>query len=154
MTKGKLLKLYTTLQQLSNVRNTKFAYFVMKNLKKIEPEVDIIKELRVPPKEFSEYEKDRIALCRKHAELTEDNQPKIKPNGSYEIRNKDKFDKEIKKLKGRHKNAIEAKENKDKELIDFLKEDVEIDFYKIKFENLPELNARQLIILDELIIEE
>lgn len=150
MKRKDLVTLYTVLNKLSDIQHTKFAYFVMKNIKIIKPEIEFIQDLNKVPSEFIEYDKKRIEMCKKYAVKDDEGQPIIE-DGNYKIKNQKLFDKKLNELKKEYYDTIEEKNKKDLGMTKFLMEDADVDFYKIKMEDLPELSAKVLMVLDELI---
>jgi hypothetical protein len=150
--RAELYKILSGLNELSNAKGVKFAYAVLKNKKAIEKELEILEELKKPSEKEQEFEKKREGLCIKYAKKDENGNAKIKDN-QYIIEDNDKLQEDFKKLVEDNKNLEQEKVKKQKELNSLLEEEVDIDLYKIKQDNLPnEITANQLEKI-ELIIE-
>jgi hypothetical protein len=145
-----LIILHMVLEKLSDISNTKFAYFIMKNMKILKPEIDIIRELNQTSPAYLEYENKRLHLCQEFSKKDEDGNPVIKDN-SYDIENTEDFNSKLGELQAQYKDVIAVKHKKDLELTEFLMEECDLNFYKIKLENLPELSGRVMMSLEELI---
>ena len=152
MLKKDLFRLQQVLNHLKDVPNTKFAYALIKNLKKIDAEIGILNELKQANKTATlEYEKKRIDLCTKHAEKDEMGTPIIE-NNNYKILDVGTFTKELEDLRNVHSDDFDKQLKGEAEYINLLKEECDIDFYKMKPEDLPDnLTALQLEILEPLI---
>lgn len=137
---------YPVLESLKSKNNTYLQYFIIKNTKKIKEELDIAKDL-LKDEEYDNYTKKRIELCEKYSDRDENNKPKLN-NNSYVIseENTNKFNSEISTLQNEYQLIIEGFIKKENEV---LEEDIKIDFYKIKLDNLPkDLSNNDLAVLE------
>lgn len=152
--KRKMIEIYGMLESLKDIKNTRFAYSVMRNIAAMKTEFEIIKTLAKPNEKYIEFDKERIALCEKFAKKDETGKPVFTDDKMrYVMESQDEFNKELGLLTEKHKDIIEEYKNKSNELNTMLDNDeVEIKIYKIKNEYLPDsLNARQLEILAQII---
>lgn len=129
---------------VSGIRSVKFAYAISKNKKLIESEISSLHD------SISEFEKERMELLKEKGKKDAKGNLLLKqfPNGIQEpiFENPDEVKKLVSELEIKHKYADYEK---------LLEEEISFDFYKIKFEDLPnELNAYQIDIIMPLISEE
>jgi hypothetical protein len=144
MTKQNITNLYNTLVAFGEVKDTGFAYCVLRNLKKLSPEMGKIEEF-LKATNYADYEKERIQILEKHSAKIK-GEPVI-VSGKYDIKNKDKFNKDITKLQEKYKNLIQQVEEE-------FKKEVEVDLHKIKLEKIPQdLTPKQLESIIEIIEE-
>ena len=152
MTKQKALDIYNTLNTLGELKGTRFAYGVSKNVNKLQPEINALQKSFAASEEFLAYDKERVELAKEYSHKIK-GEPVI-IEGRYDIEDQDKFDKELEKLQKKHKKAVEEREKQFKEFQEILKEEVEIDLYKIKISDVPqEITARQMNGILEIIEE-
>jgi len=169
ITNDNVLTLYKVISTLPKDKgNVRFKYGILRNLKNIKPIVDSLNEVKKPNEAITKYQNDVIGLASKYCEtndkglvlytdetfeyvLTDGSKGHPKPTSKA---NKVKLEKELLKL--REDNKIPFKE--EKATIDafneLLKEDVELDVYKISIddvESIGELSYTQLSSLDFLI---
>lgn len=139
---------YPILESLKSKNNTHLQYFIIKNIKKIKEEIEIAKDL-LKDEDYDEYTKKRIELCIKYSEKDDLGNAKLDKD-KYVIKETemDNFNKDMNSLQTEYQLIIQGfikKEN------DVLEEDIDIDFYKIKMENLPnDLNYNELSILEDM----
>lgn len=120
-----------------NLKGSKFSYAVAMNITRLKPEVDSIMASNKQRDDFSAYDKERIELAKKHAEKDSSGRPIIIGN-SYKLENQEEFQKEFTELKEKHKEAIDYREQQNKELDELLETETVIDLYKIGIEEVPE----------------
>ena len=84
MTNAQVLDLYRGLNSCGNLTGEKFTFFVAKNIKKMQPEIEVIQE---------EIKKVQLEYCKKD----KNGDPVIKDE-KYEMENLDAFDKVYKNL--------------------------------------------------------
>ena len=144
----RLKELESLITLFKDIKNTKMSYMLFYNNKKITSEIEMIqKSFRQPIPEAQEYEQKRIKLCVEFSKKDDDNKPIIN-NDIYLIDNLEDFNLKLKELQDFYKIYIEEQEIINKENIEFLDEEIEIDFYKIKFDVLPlDLTPSQLNLL-------
>ncbi len=138
-----LIQLYNTLHSVGNLKGVRFAYAVSKNIHKIKPHIESLQDSVKPSEEFQKYDKERLELAEKHAKKNKDGQPnKITDldnnTQSYDIENEEKFQKELKKLQSKYKDALEEREKQIEKYKELLQEEADVELYKIKVEDLPE----------------
>jgi hypothetical protein len=110
-----------------DVRSIKMKYFNSKNIEIMKPEIKAIGDTG-----YTEYEKERVELVKKHGEKDEKGELKTNENGTVNLPNPAEFTKEVEALKEKHK-----------ELFKFLEEEVEIKFHQIKLVDMPDLPLGQ-----------
>jgi hypothetical protein len=157
ITRQQIVDLYSLLKkEYANVKSTKFAYGIAKNLKNIQDEIDFLNEMNKAPEDFIKYEIKRQDLCVQMAKKDDEGKilKKKLPNGkeAYDIEDQEKFDKSILELQEEFKDAIEEKKQKEIDMHNFLKEKVSVSIYKMSIDEFPEdLNAETMIILEPII---
>ena len=148
MLKKDLFQLQKILNSLKNIQNTRFSYVVLKNLRKINAEIEVLDNLQqMNDNIIREYEEERIALCIQHAEKNDKDEPVIE-NNRYRMLDMDAFSKELEELRSKYEEDINAHSKGQEEYTRLLMERCDIDFYKIKYDNLPDnLTTLQLELL-------
>jgi len=150
MKNKEILQLYNALQDVSNLSGVKFAYAVSRNINKVKPTLNSLEEAINPKEEYKEFESKRVELAKKYAKKNENGEPVTNTDldnntKTYEIENQKAFQKEMTKLQKEYAQAITNREKQIEEYKNLLEEETQIDFYKIKKENLPEdITAQQL----------
>ena len=153
------IDLYALLKKdYSNVNNTKFAYGIAKNIKALKDEVEILKQMNKVPEDFLKYEAKRHDLCIRMCNKDEDGKCLKKRNHLgmevYDIEDPEEFDNKIQELQEEYKDAIQEKAQKEIDVVNFLKEKVDLPLYPISIESFPEdLNSETMIILEPIIKE-
>ena len=137
MKKGDLFALNAGLAACGGLKGVKFAYAIAKNTSIVKKEVDIIQEAIKPSKEFQTYEEKRIQLAMDHAKKDPKGQPIIADN-RYVIEDQAVFDEAIKNLREENKDVIDGQKKSNEEYEEMLKEEIEIELYKIGQDLLPE----------------
>ena len=129
------------LDNVSNYHGLEFAYAVLKNKQLIDKklmEVDFIKN--VSP-EVIEYEEKRVKLCEQYA-LKDDNGLPVIENDLYMIGEQDDFKTKMDELLDQYRTAVEERQKQILVFNEKMNEIVEIEFVKIKKEDIPpELNT-------------
>lgn len=156
MQKKDLFILQETLNKLSDIKSTKFGYFVLKNLKMIEPELEILRKMAEPGEGLKAYETKRVGICNEFCEKDEAGEAKtvLGPDGrdQYVITDREAFDAQLKLLRDEFKADFDTEETKIKEMNTIMMEDAGLELYKIKLDNIPDgLSAQDLLALDDLI---
>jgi len=136
------------LDSVSDIKGVKFAFAVLKNRKKLEAQVNedksIFEEILKPSEGFKQYEEKRIALCEISSEKDE-NGKAITEGDRYKIVDMIKFNQELNKLTLEHEEAVNDRKRQLEEYNSLMEEEIEIDFQKIGFNDLPEeLTENQL----------
>jgi hypothetical protein len=143
-----VLRLDQTLDAVSKMPATRFAYAVARNKKKLQEEVESIKTALAPSPKLVEYEEKRRQLVLQHAAKTKDGQPDIDQLGNARLADFKAFDDGLKDLKEKYQDALKEYDAKTPERVAFLSESIEIDLYEIPTKNLPkELRAEDLYML-------
>lgn len=137
------------------VKSKNLVYAIIKNTKLVEPEVTALsKALETDSEEFKTYVEETREIYGKYADIDEQGNIKTVPGGIVlkDPTTKDEVSKLIVDLDDKYKDAIEARKVEIEKYNEILDEDVEIDFYKIKLEYLPEeIEPRVLYILDPIV---
>ncbi len=132
----------------------KFAYALVKNKKKIQSELDILKEVAKLTEEPEEFRKKRIELCEQHCEKDDKKKAIIKNNSYCGLNDNKEFNKEIENLKIEYKTALEEQKKAIEEHNKLLQEEVEIDLYKVLLKDVPEgITGKQLEAIQEIVEE-
>lgn len=150
-----LIKMNNTLMEYnSKVISKYFSYVINKNLNIIKDDIQVLKKLSIPPKEYVDFEKIRRSICEKYSEK-DDNGSSIFENNSYAI--KDEciyvFQQEIKELIDKNKQVVEDYKNSQNEFNNILEKEVEYDLEEVGFDHLPDeispesLNAIMYIVV-------
>lgn len=128
MKKGELRQIFLVMQELGEIKGSaKFAYGIVKNKSKIKEEVVALDEAM---KSLTEYNDDRMILCKKFAEKDKDGKP-VEENGRFKgLENNIKFKKGMDGLAEKHKKPLDEVKN-------LLLEDIEIDFHKMNIDVFP-----------------
>jgi len=150
MTNQKVLNLYVALQQI-NVKGAKFNYCIARNMGKIKPIIEAVKKADEHSEDYRKYDTARIELAKQHADKDDKGEPK-ESGGHFIIINQLNFDKELEKLREKHKKAIEDREKQEKEIKELLEQEAEIEFHKLKESDIPEdLTTKQLTSIIDII---
>lgn len=146
MKKKELLELHAHLRVCQTLSGkceniTKFLYGVERNILKQESEIKALEKASNPSQEIQQYDQERIALCKIHANK-KDGQPII-INNAYDLSDasgalKEEFAKAFEELKEKYKDALDKREEQMKQFDQILEEEVEIELYKIKLDNIPD----------------
>lgn len=138
-----LTKIRKNLNSVSHYQGIDFAYAVFKNKQLIDnklSEVDFIKN--VSP-QIVEYEEKRVQLCEEFAKKDENNKPIIE-NDLYIIDNKEMFKIKMDDLLNEYRQYVEERQKQIELFNDKMNEEVNIDFIKIKKEQIPpQLNTAE-----------
>ncbi len=149
-----LIQLLNVLGSFTERLPFKFSYAVAKNIVLIKREVDVLSEAIKPDKEFMEYEKERLELCRVRARKAGDGEPLLKGN-AFDIEDMEAFNKEFGVLREKYKEAIEHREEQVSGYNKMLEEEVEVKFHKIREEDFPEkISPSELMVMMPLLIED
>lgn len=145
--KEEIVNLWNIIEILNKIKsNVKFTYGIVKNKKIIQSEVEAIKETLKSSERFEEYERNRIKLCSQMSEKNEDNKPII-INNEFKIQNIKLFKIMLNKLVEEYQEDIDLESEKNKQIKNFLQEEVEVELYKINLEYFPEVTTEQMKIL-------
>lgn len=149
-----VVRLHNTLTAISEFAKGELAYAVIRNLKKLEPEIAAISKLEPQvPNELREYETERINVVTQYAEKDENGAAVIK-NNNYIIPEKDKeaFNNSIGIVTAKYKPSIDAYSNAYQEYEKLLEVETDFEPYEIKQAHISsEITAKQLAGISELI---
>jgi hypothetical protein len=163
LTKNKVVELYIALNSVGHLSGVKFAYAVSRNIAILKPEIESIQAAEKPREAFQQYDKERIELAEKHAKKVNGLAQTIvsgkRKDGSplleYVIENRQLFDTELMALKEKHKAAIDERERQEEEFESLLKDETEVDLYKIQLKDVPQaITTRQMTGIYLLIADE
>ena len=121
------------------VFSTKFNYFLLMNLNKIQPEADMYKKMIGESEELKQFEKKRISLLQEYAQKKEDGSFVLDKNEvQLKEETKETFRKEFEKLREEYKDTIESHNKKAEEVSKIYEaEEFEVELFKISLEELP-----------------
>jgi len=155
-TKQQIFDLYKGLNAVGHLRGAKFAYAIARNISKLQPEIDALNKAYATSDDFVVYDKERAKLAENHAIKVDGKPQKTIENGmaKYVIEDQEKFDKELKVLQEKHKEAVDKRQKQLEDFQEILKEETEIELYFISAEYIPEdIKAQEmagiLLIIDE-----
>jgi hypothetical protein len=151
MKRQEIINLNTKLNEFAETKGSiKFSYAIAKNVKLIEEELEAVKKAFNIPKEYIAYEEKRTALAEKFSEKDENGNPKkrtkqVNINGTMQAAeeyvllddSKKKFETELATLREDYKDALENYASVTKEYEEFMNENLDINFYKITYADLP-----------------
>ena len=106
-----------------DLKGNKFAYGRAKNKKILKSEIEALNEVLKPSEEYKKYDKERIELCEIHAKKDKDGKPVVE-SGQLIMRDQKAFDKEHDALTKKHKKAIIARNQQDKEYRELIEDRV------------------------------
>jgi hypothetical protein len=156
VTKKELIKIWNTLEGLSNTQlNRRFSYGIVRNKKILKDEIESLQEAQTPGKDYQQYNIERITLCELLADKDEDGQA-VHENGEYVFtENRAELDEKMKELVAKNKECIDDFQQKEKEFSSILAEEVELEVYKMSLDVFPEtIEPTVLEVLDDFISEE
>ncbi|MCT4662168.1 MAG: hypothetical protein N4A40_09935 [Tissierellales bacterium] len=154
-----LLKIQAGIEVLSNIKDVKFSWCLLRNKKKIKAELETIQEaLNYEKVEGTDkYDEERKEILDSHIEYDQNNKPIKDEVGNLIFKNgktKDELESRISELNDKYPEVdkqLKEYEEKQNELLD---SDCELELYKIKFDNLPEnIAMAELELIEELIDE-
>lgn len=147
MKRGELFTLHTLCLELRERASTKLVYAILKNLPKIDAEIEVIKTADQPTETFMAFDEARVQLCVKFAKKTDDGQPVIVDN-TFDIEDMPAFEVAIQELQAVHAEAVKERDAQITEVQRLLSEEVNLDLYQISVDDLPgDLVATQLEVL-------
>lgn len=151
MTKKDLFRIKAGLKAVGKLQGVKFAYTVAKNLQIVSCETGALVESIKASDKYLKYDRERIALCEQYAKKDDDGKAVI-VGLDYNIKDRYKFDKVLKKLQKKYKAVIDERELQLKEYEALLDEPCEIVFHKINNDVLPEnITGEQIFNIMEII---
>ena len=143
-----LFSYFQAIQWAENLQWVRFLIAKEKNKRKIKEAAEPIEKWGEVFEWFKVYEKERVELCEKHSNKDENwkaiivweeknaQWAVIKP-WTYSITNILEFEKELTELREKHSTAITEREKQLEDYNKILMEEMEIDFEKIKSEDIP-----------------
>lgn len=138
MKRSELFELYNKMQGLRyHSDNKKFSYALIKNIKNIENEINILNEIIKPTQDFLEFEKERITICRSHAIKDENDEP-ILNGDEFQIEDMNKFNLDLEPLKIKYRDSLTKRQKQIEKYNSLLDENIEIEFVKIGPDDLPD----------------
>lgn len=154
MTKEQLINLFYKLNKLSNLSGAKIGYVIARNRIILEKEVLAIEKMAAFSDGYMEFEVKRLELAKKMAKKDGNGQD-IVINDQFVMEDQAAFDKAFEKLKNDNKEVVKAREDQVKYYNQALKDEIEIDFFKIKLADIPDaVTAEQMQILWPFIADE
>lgn len=130
-----------------DIGNAKFKYFVWKNKKLIQDELEIIEKSLVISDEFKKYDSERVELCKTHSNKDESWEA-IMINNSFDIIDKWLFTIDMKELQEKHKETLEAYAKQIEDYDKLLNEETQLELVKVWDDNIPdELEQKVLDVL-------
>lgn len=135
------------------------ASLVSKNFRIFNDEVKDINDVQKRhrdnyPPELKELEDKRISLCEQYADKDEKGKPvQVKRKYKMSIENTELFNKEFETVREQFKEHLAKKDEIDNEFLEYLKEEIEVNFVKIKASGLNNLDftADEAAILEPII---
>jgi len=140
ISREKLFKMYDVFERLAMSKdNVRFHYLIIKNKRLIQPEIDSIREIGTPTKEYQEFDKKRMQTCNEYC-LKDDNGEVVVKNNNFVIPEdvQDKFNGIIDELKEEYAETLSLAEKAKKEIDELLLEEIEIPFVFIPMNVIPE----------------
>jgi hypothetical protein len=136
------------LNSVSEVKGVKFAFAVLKNRRKLESQIEddrtIFEEILKPSEGFKEYEDKRISLCESSSEKDEEGKA-ITEGDRYKIIDMVKFNNDLNELTEEYQDVVDDRKKQIEEYNSLMEENIELDFQKVGFNDLPEeLTENQL----------
>ena len=145
------INLYQMLGYLGELTGARFTYTISKNKEILKDVVEEIQKKAEMHENYSEYEKERVELNEKYTKRDKDGNPEIKDK-NYVIKDKVKFDEEVEKLKEKHKDAIEEREQQRKEVEELANKEITLDLKTIPLSIVPDkVTVDQMDVLSILI---
>lgn len=138
-----LISLFNSLSELKKQMTGKvISFYVVKNIKILETEIEAIKTVVSPSQKRMEFENKKREILEKYCNRDENGNP-IKTDNGYVFKSElqEILIKEFKDLDNQYEDII--KEIKDIE--EFMNQDVEVELNEINLEHLPETVSGELI---------
>lgn len=145
----------TKLLEEGQVKSKGLVYALVKNIKKLEPEVEALqKAFQTDSEDFKKYVEETRAVYTEYVDTDEQGNFKTVANGVILKREEDKetVGKLITEIDEKYSEAIKERNEELKKYQELLEEDSDVDFIKFKLADFPDEVAPGLIyVLDELI---
>jgi len=127
-----------TLRDSTVLNNVRLSYAIAKNIRYMEADIEVIKEVGKPDDEYMKFETARIKLNNDCAQKDSRKQPRIIDNRFVIDPEKQAiFDDGLVALQEEHKVAITAHDQKQKNLEKMLDDECTVDAYHIKLSWIP-----------------
>jgi len=163
LTRENSIQMWATLNSLANVKTSaKGAYGIAKNKRILEVEKDAIQKAQQAhmassmSDDLRKFEEERVELCKEYADKDEDGNPITSNNQFKVVERNAEFIKALNELREEpvYAAAIKAREDKDNEFQNFMKESIEVEVHLIKVDDLPnDITAQQIEALGDLVTE-
>jgi len=159
MKRFELFTLLDNLDKLDNLTGVKFNYVIDKNREVIEKEVDDMKKLNEPSKDFQDYDKIRLQLLQKFSDKDDDGNPKFtQENGMVKFdippSSMKEFQTELENNTKEHESAIKERDKQLFEYDKFLQEEVKITFETLTIKEIDnKINGEQYKIIKHFVAE-
>jgi hypothetical protein len=159
MKRFELFTLLESLDKLDNLTGVKFNYVIDKNRSVIEKEVEDMKKLNEPSKEFADYDKVRLQLLQKFSDKDPQGNPKFtQADGMVKFdipdKNMKKFQTELDKNTKEFEAAIKERDKQLFEYDKFLQEDAKFTFETLTIEEIDnKINGEQYKIIKHFVAE-
>ena len=150
----KIIKLYRAIESIRAREdlNKKLSYALIKTKSKIQPEFDAVAEMEKLSQEMNEFEQERVKIARRFAKRNENGD--IDADGSIiHLDNPQAYDETVNALRDKYKKAIEIHEKSQKEVLEHIKTEEEVEIYQVPFEIFPEVISPEILEALEPIIE-
>ena len=140
-TRDKIIGLNGVLKKMADVKDTKFAYMVMKNTLTIDAEIEILKKMVEIPadvqEKLNEFETKRMEFVKQYANK-DDKGELIIVNNNYDVteENLALFNVEFDKLTEEYKEFLTAKTDNDVKIAELLAEEIDIELRSISKDKL------------------
>lgn len=145
------INLYQMLGYLGELTGARFTYTISKNKEILKNVVEEIQKTAEMHDNYREYEKERVELNEKYTKRDKDGNPEVKDK-NYVIKDKAKFEEEVEKLKKKHKDAIEEREQQRKDVEELANKEITLDLKTIPLSIVPDkVTVDQMEVLSILI---
>jgi len=145
------INLYQMLGYLGELTGARFTYTISKNKEVLKNVVEEIQKTAEMHDNYREYEKERVELNEKYTKRDKDGNPEVKDK-NYVIKDKAKFEEEVEKLKEKHKDAIEEREQQRKDVEELANKEITLDLKTIPLSIVPDkVTVDQMDVLSILI---
>jgi len=134
-----MFRTYEGLTKVKSLKGLTFNLAIVKNKNRMLEEIKQIEETYKPADEYKEFEEKRVEACEKHCKRKEDGLPAITENGEYSFEDAKftEFEKDLKVLQKKYKEAIDFRQNQLKELVELEEKSVDLSYVTIKEKDLP-----------------
>lgn len=144
----KLMEIYNGLSAIdkATIKNKKFSYIVLKNIKSIQSEIDIMRDMYkhlVENPTQKEYENAKKDIALKYCTKDDEGNPIINKESGLETvsfigENSTLFHNESDELEAKYKEHTDWFAKESKALDDFYETEIDFEFTKIDFDDVPE----------------